>query len=86
MTDILKSIYLLLGKYVEPVITEESYVVHAEKIFTQLDQNQDGIITVDEFCDTCSKVSRKVWGSIPGLSTDVIVDKIETFCVQIFFK
>nr|CAB3258021.1 calsenilin [Phallusia mammillata] len=55
MIDILKSIYLMLGKFVDPAVTEESYIVHAEKIFTQLDLNQDGIVTMDEFCETCAK-------------------------------
>jgi len=57
MHSVVKSIYLLLGKYAEPEVTEENYCSHADQIFNSLDRGQKGFVTVDEFCESCSKVS-----------------------------
>ncbi|KFM63768.1 Calsenilin, partial [Stegodyphus mimosarum] len=55
MREIISSIYLMLGKYTEPMVNEDTATEHADKVFRRLDQNQDGYVTFDEFLETCQK-------------------------------
>ncbi|XP_054724891.1 calsenilin-like [Uloborus diversus] len=55
MREIINSIYLMLGKYIEPSVDEDTATQHADKVFRRLDLNQDGYVTFDEFLDTCQK-------------------------------
>lgn len=54
MALIIKSIYSMLGKGTHN-FTEKHCEQHASDIFSKFDTHQNGIITIEEFCDTCSK-------------------------------
>lgn len=55
MLTIIKSVYKLLGKCVNPPLTEDNYIEHTDQIFEKLDQNKDGLVTMEEFFESCSK-------------------------------
>ena len=56
MLTIVKSVYKLLGKCVNPPLTEDNYIEHTDAIFEKLDRNKDGLVTMEEFFESCSKV------------------------------
>lgn len=53
MLDIVSSIYKLLGKYTDPVVDKHTTKDHVDRVFEKLDQNKDGVVTLDEFMETC---------------------------------
>ncbi|XP_054708376.1 Kv channel-interacting protein 4-like [Uloborus diversus] len=55
MLNIVSAIYDMLGHYTDPAVTEHSAREHVEKIFHLIDQNKDGVITMDEFMEWCQK-------------------------------
>ncbi|XP_022252083.1 Kv channel-interacting protein 4-like [Limulus polyphemus] len=55
MADIIISIYNLMGQFAEPSVDETSAREHAERVFQRLDLNKDGVVTFDEFVETCLK-------------------------------
>uniref|UniRef100_A0A4W3I7I0 Potassium voltage-gated channel interacting protein 4 n=1 Tax=Callorhinchus milii TaxID=7868 RepID=A0A4W3I7I0_CALMI len=57
MLDIMKSIYDMMGKYTYPVLRDEIPRQHVEIFFQKMDKNKDGVVTIDEFIETCQKVS-----------------------------
>ena len=56
LSRIIISVYDLMGKCVDPVIDESTYKEHIDKVFMKLDLNNDGIITLEEFIEACTKV------------------------------
>uniref|UniRef100_A0A3P8ZYH0 EF-hand domain-containing protein n=1 Tax=Esox lucius TaxID=8010 RepID=A0A3P8ZYH0_ESOLU len=55
MMDIMKSIYDMMGKYTYPCMHEEAPREHVESFFQKMDRNNDGVVTIDEFIETCQK-------------------------------
>ncbi|KAI2803987.1 Kv channel-interacting protein 4 [Blomia tropicalis] len=55
LSRIIISVYDLMGKCVDPVIDESTYKEHIDKVFMKLDLNNDGIITLEEFIEACTK-------------------------------
>eukprot|EP00062_Callorhinchus_milii_P004966 gi/632943937/ref/XP_007887228.1/ PREDICTED: Kv channel-interacting protein 4 isoform X1 [Callorhinchus milii] len=55
MLDIMKSIYDMMGKYTYPVLRDEIPRQHVEIFFQKMDKNKDGVVTIDEFIETCQK-------------------------------
>ncbi|KAM3834396.1 A-type potassium channel modulatory protein KCNIP2 isoform 1-T1 [Vipera latastei] len=55
MLDIMKSIYDMMGKYTYPVMREEAPQEHVENFFQKMDRNRDGVVTIDEFIESCQK-------------------------------
>ncbi|GBM67641.1 Calsenilin [Araneus ventricosus] len=53
MREIINSIYNLLGRFTEPCVSAEATRDHADRVFDKLDLNKDGIVTFDEFLETC---------------------------------
>ncbi|GFU45463.1 calsenilin [Nephila pilipes] len=53
MREIINSIYNLLGRFTEPCVSAEATRDHADRVFDKLDMNKDGIVTFDEFLETC---------------------------------
>lgn len=49
--EIISSVYSLLGHYSAPMADDARE--HASRVFQRLDTNNDGIITYEEFLDTC---------------------------------
>ncbi|XP_058050835.1 calsenilin isoform X2 [Ahaetulla prasina] len=55
MLAIMKSIYDMMGRYTYPILREDAPFEHVEKFFQKMDKNQDGIVTIEEFLETCQK-------------------------------
>ncbi|XP_019763289.1 Kv channel-interacting protein 4 isoform X3 [Dendroctonus ponderosae] len=53
MTEIVSSIYDLMGKLAEPCIEDDTVKEKVDRIFQKMDKNQDGVVTLDEFLDCC---------------------------------
>ncbi|XP_030748772.1 Kv channel-interacting protein 1-like [Sitophilus oryzae] len=53
MTDIVSSVYDLMGKLAEPCIDEDTVKEKVDRIFQKMDKNQDGVVTLDEFLECC---------------------------------
>ncbi|KAI5622117.1 Kv channel interacting protein 3a, calsenilin isoform X6 [Silurus asotus] len=52
---IMKSIYDMMGRYTYPSVRDEAPSEHVEKFFQKMDRNQDGVVTIEEFIETCQK-------------------------------
>ncbi|XP_037742416.1 calsenilin isoform X3 [Chelonia mydas] len=55
MLAIMKSIYDMMGRYTYPVLRDDAPVEHVEKFFQKMDRNRDGVVTIEEFLETCQK-------------------------------
>ncbi|XP_028596903.2 calsenilin isoform X3 [Podarcis muralis] len=55
MLAIMKSIYDMMGRYTYPILREDAPIEHVEKFFQKMDKNQDGVVTMEEFLETCQK-------------------------------
>ncbi|XP_039191837.1 Kv channel-interacting protein 4 isoform X6 [Crotalus tigris] len=55
MLDIMKAIYDMMGKCTYPVLQEDAPRQHVETFFQKMDRNKDGVVTIDEFIESCQK-------------------------------
>ncbi|XP_068607574.1 A-type potassium channel modulatory protein KCNIP2-like isoform X2 [Brachionichthys hirsutus] len=55
MTDIMHSIYDMMGRCTYPDMTDTAPKEHVDSFFQKMDRNNDGVVTVDEFLETCQK-------------------------------
>uniref|UniRef100_A0A8C1W3F5 EF-hand domain-containing protein n=1 Tax=Cyprinus carpio TaxID=7962 RepID=A0A8C1W3F5_CYPCA len=55
MLLIMKSIYDMMGRYTYPSVRDEAPSEHVEKFFQKMDRNRDGVVTIEEFIETCQK-------------------------------
>lgn len=55
MTDIVTAIYELMGKFTEPCVDESTVRDKVDRIFQKMDQNRDGVVTLEEFLDCCTR-------------------------------
>ncbi|XP_008252105.1 calsenilin isoform X3 [Oryctolagus cuniculus] len=55
MLAIMKSIYDMMGRHTYPVLREDAPREHVERFFQKMDRNHDGVVTMDEFLETCQK-------------------------------
>ncbi|XP_007889627.1 Kv channel-interacting protein 1 isoform X2 [Callorhinchus milii] len=53
MTDIVKAIYDMMGKYTYPVLKDNAPRQHVDVFFQKMDKNKDGVVTIDEFIESC---------------------------------
>ncbi|KAL7976381.1 hypothetical protein Chor_015445 [Crotalus horridus] len=60
MLDIMKAIYDMMGKCTYPVLQDDAPRQHVETFFQKMDRNKDGVVTIDEFIESCQKVSLTV--------------------------
>ncbi|XP_001150323.3 Kv channel-interacting protein 1 isoform X1 [Pan troglodytes] len=55
MMDIVKAIYDMMGKYTYPVLKEDTPRQHVDVFFQKMDKNKDGLVTLDEFLESCQE-------------------------------
>uniref|UniRef100_G3PYA4 EF-hand domain-containing protein n=2 Tax=Gasterosteus aculeatus aculeatus TaxID=481459 RepID=G3PYA4_GASAC len=55
MMSIMTSIYDMMGRYTLPSVRDDSPYEHVERFFQKMDRNRDGVVTIDEFIETCQK-------------------------------
>ncbi|MEQ2227117.1 Calsenilin [Ilyodon furcidens] len=59
MLAIMKSIYDMMGRYTYPCVRDDAPSEHVDKFFQKMDKNRDGVVTIEEFIETCQKVTHK---------------------------
>ncbi|CAL8330358.1 unnamed protein product [Lota lota] len=55
MTDIMHSIYNMMGKHTYPGMKDNAPKEHVDHFFRKMDRNNDGVVTMEEFIETCKK-------------------------------
>ncbi|XP_076104261.1 A-type potassium channel modulatory protein KCNIP1-like isoform X1 [Mytilus galloprovincialis] len=55
MLDIVSAIYDMMGRFSEPSVDENTTKDHVEKVFQKMDLNKDGVISLEEFMETCRR-------------------------------
>uniref|UniRef100_A0A096LQX1 Potassium voltage-gated channel interacting protein 2 n=1 Tax=Poecilia formosa TaxID=48698 RepID=A0A096LQX1_POEFO len=55
MTDIMHSIYNMMGKHTYPSMRDSAPKEHVDSFFQKMDKNKDGVVTIEEFLETCQK-------------------------------
>ncbi|XP_067439989.1 Kv channel-interacting protein 2-like isoform X2 [Thunnus thynnus] len=55
MTNIMHSIYDMMGKYTYPCMKDNAPKDHVDSFFQKMDKNNDGVVTIEEFLETCQK-------------------------------
>ncbi|KAG8199173.1 hypothetical protein JTE90_016004 [Oedothorax gibbosus] len=55
LSKIVQAIYELMGKAVEPMIEDHTTRDHVDRVFQKLDINKDGLVTIEEFLDSCQR-------------------------------
>ncbi|CAL8115189.1 unnamed protein product [Orchesella dallaii] len=55
MKDVVTAIFELMGNCTEPLIEEGAVQTRVDKVFQKMDQNHDGLVSLDEFLDCCCK-------------------------------
>ncbi|XP_076001626.1 A-type potassium channel modulatory protein KCNIP2 isoform X1 [Genypterus blacodes] len=55
MTDIMHSIYDMMGKHTYPSMKESAPQEHVDSFFQKMDKNKDGVVTIEEFLEACQK-------------------------------
>ncbi|NXD73002.1 CSEN protein, partial [Eolophus roseicapillus] len=53
MLEIMKSIYDMMGRCTQPALRDCAPAEHVELFFQKMDRNGDGVVTFEEFLDTC---------------------------------
>ncbi|XP_071043536.1 Kv channel-interacting protein 4-like isoform X10 [Parasteatoda tepidariorum] len=55
MSRIIASIYDMMGKSIDPPMEEFTTRDHVERVFQKLDLNNDGVVTMEEFMNSCTQ-------------------------------
>ncbi|XP_057676388.1 Kv channel-interacting protein 1b isoform X3 [Corythoichthys intestinalis] len=55
MTEIVKAIYDMMGKYTHPALKGDVPQQHVDAFFQKMDKNKDGVVTLDEFVIACQE-------------------------------
>ncbi|ROL41088.1 Kv channel-interacting protein 1 [Anabarilius grahami] len=56
MTDIVKAIYDMMGRFTYPALKTDTTKQHVDAFFQKMDKNRDGFVTLDEFILSCQEV------------------------------
>ncbi|CAM4617994.1 unnamed protein product [Leuciscus chuanchicus] len=55
MTDIVKAIYDMMGRFTYPAMKTDTTRQHVDAFFQKMDKNRDGVVTLDEFILSCQE-------------------------------
>ncbi|XP_011482000.1 Kv channel-interacting protein 1 isoform X1 [Oryzias latipes] len=55
MTEIVRAIYDMMGKYTYPAIKGDVPQQHVDAFFQKMDKNKDGVVTLEEFVVACQE-------------------------------
>lgn len=55
MLEIMKSIYDMMGRCTMPAPRDSAPAEHVEQFFMKMDRNGDGVVTYEEFLETCQQ-------------------------------
>ncbi|NXN11446.1 CSEN protein, partial [Indicator maculatus] len=63
MLEMMKSIYNMMGRCTHPPLRDTAPAEHVDLFFQKMDRNGDGVVTFEEFLETCQKVKSSGWAS-----------------------
>uniref|UniRef100_A0A673B6E2 Kv channel interacting protein 1 b n=1 Tax=Sphaeramia orbicularis TaxID=375764 RepID=A0A673B6E2_9TELE len=55
MTEIVRAIYDMMGKYTYPALKGDVPQQHVDAFFQKMDKNKDGVVTLEEFIVACQE-------------------------------
>ncbi|XP_051506883.1 Kv channel-interacting protein 2 [Myxocyprinus asiaticus] len=55
MINVVKSIYDMMGRFTYPCMQDDTPREHVENFFQKMDRKHDGVITIEEFIESCQK-------------------------------
>uniref|UniRef100_A0A4W6F5Y7 Kv channel interacting protein 1 b n=1 Tax=Lates calcarifer TaxID=8187 RepID=A0A4W6F5Y7_LATCA len=55
MTEIVRAIYDMMGKYTYPALKGDVPQQHVDAFFQKMDKNKDGVVTLEEFVIACQE-------------------------------
>lgn len=55
MTEIVRAIYDMMGKYTYPALKGDVPKQHVDSFFEKMDKNKDGVVTLEEFVLACQE-------------------------------
>ncbi|NWZ27476.1 CSEN protein, partial [Asarcornis scutulata] len=55
MLEVMKSIYDMMGRCTLPALRDSAPAEHVELFFQKMDRNGDGVVTFEEFLETCQQ-------------------------------
>lgn len=55
MTEIVRAIYDMMGKYTYPALKGDVPKAHVDAFFEKMDKNKDGVVTLEEFVLACQE-------------------------------
>uniref|UniRef100_A0A672IFX5 Kv channel interacting protein 1 b n=1 Tax=Salarias fasciatus TaxID=181472 RepID=A0A672IFX5_SALFA len=55
MTEIVRAIYDMMGKYTYPALKGDVPQQHVDAFFQKMDKNKDGVVTLEEFIIACQE-------------------------------
>nr|XP_019941052.1 PREDICTED: Kv channel-interacting protein 1-like [Paralichthys olivaceus] len=55
MTEIVRAIYNMMGKYTYPALKGDVPQQHVDAFFQKMDKNKDGVVTLEEFVVACQE-------------------------------
>ncbi|XP_071655494.1 calsenilin-like isoform X3 [Patagioenas fasciata] len=64
MLQVIKSIYAMLGRSTRPPLRDSAPAEHLELFFQKMDRDRDGVVTLDEFLDTCQQQDGDIMSSM----------------------
>ncbi|KAG9346550.1 hypothetical protein JZ751_006861 [Albula glossodonta] len=67
MTNIVRAIYDMMGKYTYPALKVEAPRQHVESFFQKMDKNKDGVVSLEEFILSCQEADRGPAVNAPSL-------------------
>ncbi|KAM6369648.1 calsenilin isoform 4-T4 [Pluvialis apricaria] len=73
MLEIMKSIYDMMGRCTQPTLRDSVPAEHVELFFQKMDRNGDGVVTFEEFLETCQKVSSSGGGGTFGITAILLL-------------
>jgi len=53
--NVMVAVHELMGVHASPLMRQDEVESHVEQIFSRLDTNRDGVVTIDEFIDACQR-------------------------------
>jgi len=55
--NVMVAVHELMGLHASPLMRQEEVEAHVDDIFSRLDTNRDGVVTIEEFVEACQRDS-----------------------------
>uniref|UniRef100_A0A8C1XCP7 EF-hand domain-containing protein n=1 Tax=Cyprinus carpio TaxID=7962 RepID=A0A8C1XCP7_CYPCA len=87
MTDIVKAIYDMMGRFTYPALKTDTTKQHVDAFFQKMDKNRDGVVTLDEFILSCQEVgcstfSCSEWHTMHTIFSSMYIQSAHLVCME----